>query len=55
MSHQAPGVLEGDFVAWLKELVNVGTLAIVARDTKGVTEGLFGSLKVCKLIHYYFL
>ena len=40
MSHQAPGVLEGHLLTWLQELVDIGGLAVVARQTQGVTEGL---------------
>ena len=53
--HHAPGVLEGDLLAWLQEAVHIGRLAVVARETQGVTEGLPGRLQVCQLVHYYFL
>ena len=52
--HHAPGVLEGQLLTWLQELVFVGGLAVVARETQGVAEGLPRGLQVSQLIHYYF-
>ena len=52
--HHAPGLLEGQLLAWLQELVIVGGLAIVAGETQRVAEGLPRGLQVSKLIHYYF-
>jgi len=52
--HHAPGLLEGQLLAWLQELVIVGGLAIVAGETQGVAEGLPRGLQVSQLIHYYF-
>jgi hypothetical protein len=54
VSHHAPGLLEGQLLAWLQELVFVGGLAVVAGETQGVAEGLPRGLQVSQLIHYYF-
>ena len=52
--HHAPGLLEGQLLAWLQELVIVGGLAIVAGETQRVAESLPRGLQVSQLIHYYF-
>jgi len=38
VGHQAPAVLEGHLLAWLKEPILVGGLAVVAADAQGVAK-----------------